>query len=75
MTFARIQDTRGLYVLEDHILRHIILFFTRSAYDASKLDYEKKVSYLTQEDLPLEVDQPKVQQYLESCKVDWALHG
>lgn len=42
MTFAQVRDTQGLYIFEDHILRHIILFFTRSAYDASKLDYEEK---------------------------------
>src|SRR5277367_1146174 len=42
MTFARVQDSRNLIIFKDHLLRYIILYFTRSAYIASRLDYEEK---------------------------------
>ncbi len=42
MNFARLQDTRGLIIFEDHLLRYIILFFKRAAHCASRLDYEGK---------------------------------
>lgn len=42
MTFIRLQDVTSLHVFEAHLLRYIILFFTRASHSASKKDYEKK---------------------------------
>jgi hypothetical protein len=46
MTYARSQDARSMHVFEDHMLRCILLSFTRAAHAASKKDYEEKLHAL-----------------------------